>query len=293
LDDTWRNWTTPVNLGSMVNSIGSETSFSFLPDGEWAVLVSTQNSDGYGDLKKVKISFPEDFVAVQEDTLEQQLTVFPIPEPDTLITQSTEEIIENNSVAFSGNILNAKDRTAIVGQLSLISELDSLIINSDENGFSAELVPADYQLLVEADNFLEYDSAFTILEGQSFTRDFFLHPLEVGSTIKLNHVLFERGTTNLIPGSERDLEAVYHMLRNNPSMEIEVGGHTDNQGNFKLNVKLSQERVDEVVEYLAQRGINRRRIRGKGWGPMKPIASNATEESRGLNRRVEFTILKK
>ncbi len=292
LDDSWRNWTTPENLGSQINTIGSESGFKFLPGSNWALLVSTQNSDGYGDLKKVEISFPEDFIA-EIDTLEEHPLLSSI-KADTLVFEPIQKEpvgVKNN---FSGKIRNIKTGQAIEGQLSLISEFDSLTLkSSDTQGFNAKLREADYQVVVKSNDYLEYDTAFTINVNKAFVNDFFLEPLEVGNTIALNNVLFERGKTMMIAGSEQDLEAVFRMLRDNPSIEIEVAGHTDNQGDFKLNVKLSQDRVDKVVEYLIQKGISKKRLSGKGWGPMKPIAKNNTEESRRLNRRVEFTILNK
>jgi outer membrane protein OmpA-like peptidoglycan-associated protein len=74
-------------------------------------------------------------------------------------------------------------------------------------------------------------------------------------------------------------------------MEIELSGHTDNVGVASLNKRLSQERVDAVIAYLADKGIDKSRLSGKGYGGTKPIASNANESTRRLNRRVEFTIV--
>ena len=68
-------------------------------------------------------------------------------------------------------------------------------------------------------------------------------------------------------------------------------GHTDNQGEWDLNMKLADDRVQRVKTYLTAKGIAASRIQTKAWGPSKPIASNESEEKRKLNRRVEFTIL--
>jgi outer membrane protein OmpA-like peptidoglycan-associated protein len=81
-------------------------------------------------------------------------------------------------------------------------------------------------------------------------------------------------------------------LKVNPTVKIELAGHTDNRGIPAQNVKLSQARVDKVRDYLIERGINKNRIAGKGYGGAVPIASNDSEETRQLNRRVEFTIKK-
>ena len=83
------------------------------------------------------------------------------------------------------------------------------------------------------------------------------------------------------------------LLQEYPEMEIALAGHTDNQGSAKLNLELSQDRVETVVLYLVGKGVARNRLTGKGFGGTKPIASNRSETTRKLNRRVEFTILKK
>jgi outer membrane protein OmpA-like peptidoglycan-associated protein len=81
-------------------------------------------------------------------------------------------------------------------------------------------------------------------------------------------------------------------MRQNPNMEIFLEGHTDNRGNFDLNVELSQQRVAVVEDLLIRMGVNASRIDGKGFGGTKPIASNDAERTRMLNRRVEFTVMK-
>ena len=81
-------------------------------------------------------------------------------------------------------------------------------------------------------------------------------------------------------------------MKEHPNMEIQMNGHTDNQGNAKLNVELSENRVKAVKEYLVTRGIDPHRIKGKGYGGSKPIASNSSEATRRLNRRVEMVVLK-
>ena len=80
------------------------------------------------------------------------------------------------------------------------------------------------------------------------------------------------------------------LLKENPGFKILLEGHTDNQGDWVENLKLSNDRVENVKAYLVLKGIAENRIRTKGWGGTKPLASNLTEERRKLNRRVEFTL---
>jgi outer membrane protein OmpA-like peptidoglycan-associated protein len=81
-------------------------------------------------------------------------------------------------------------------------------------------------------------------------------------------------------------------MRSNPSVHIRLEGHTDNSGVPKHNLRLSKARVESVKEYLVDKGISAKRITGKGYGGTQPIADNTNEETRRLNRRVEFTITK-
>ena len=76
-------------------------------------------------------------------------------------------------------------------------------------------------------------------------------------------------------------------------MKISLGGHTDNVGLHTVNLRLSGERVRTVQNYLVANGISRTRIQTRAYGGKYPIASNAEEETRKLNRRVEVTILSK
>ena len=104
--------------------------------------------------------------------------------------------------------------------------------------------------------------------------------------------LFKRGTSDIKDGSFEELDRVYIMLKKNPTIEIELAGHTDNTGSAKLNIELSQKRSDRIKEYLVEKGINSKRLQSKGYGGARPIASNKSEATRKLNRRVEFTVIK-
>ena len=88
------------------------------------------------------------------------------------------------------------------------------------------------------------------------------------------------------------MNKVVEIMMDNPKMEIELAGHTDNQGDSQKNLKLSKDRVEMVKQYLVEKGVSAKRINGVGYGGSKPIASNANEETRKLNRRVEFIITK-
>jgi outer membrane protein OmpA-like peptidoglycan-associated protein len=129
-------------------------------------------------------------------------------------------------------------------------------------------------------------------ELKSLEMNFKLQPVEKGTTVNLKNVLFEQSTTNLLAESNQELDMVVTFMKENPTVTIELSGHTDNRGIHADNVKLSQQRAEKVKDYLVSMGIDARRISGKGYGGIKPIANNDNEETRKLNRRVEFTIKK-
>jgi OOP family OmpA-OmpF porin len=113
-------------------------------------------------------------------------------------------------------------------------------------------------------------------------------PLEKGKAIQLTNIYFDQSSPTLRPESFPELNQLYATLLENPSLQIEIRGHTDNQGDFDLNVKLSRDRCQAVVDYLTGKGITKNRLKTVGRGPIDPIAPNTTEENRKKNRRVEF-----
>lgn len=107
----------------------------------------------------------------------------------------------------------------------------------------------------------------------------------------LKNLYFVQSKSVLLPESSPELEVMSSFLKTNPKLKIELSGHTDNQGDFNLNLKLSKERAEAVKEFLVKSGIDAKRIKTKGYGSLKPIASNTTESTRSKNRRVELIFI--
>ena len=93
--------------------------------------------------------------------------------------------------------------------------------------------------------------------------------------------------------SRVELDKVVSLLEANPTLSIEIGGHTDNVGTAAYNANLYARRAEEVMKYLVSGSIQAQRISFKGYGLNVPVASNETEEGRAQNRRTELLILKK
>ncbi|NNC83043.1 MAG: OmpA family protein [Flavobacteriales bacterium] len=114
---------------------------------------------------------------------------------------------------------------------------------------------------------------------------------EVGTTIELNNIQFEFDKAELLPSSQKELNALANVLKDHPFMEIKITGHTDDQGDEAYNQKLSEARAQAVTAYLIHKDVEKERLHFQGLGSIMPIASNSTEEGREKNRRVEFEVI--
>ena len=113
-----------------------------------------------------------------------------------------------------------------------------------------------------------------------------------GVTTQLRSLQFVQSKSELLTDAQPALEQLLAFMRDHATAEIELAGHTDNQGDFDENLKLSKQRVEVVKDYLVKNGIAANRVTTRGFGPTRPIASNNSEPTRKLNRRVEMTVLK-
>jgi outer membrane protein OmpA-like peptidoglycan-associated protein len=115
--------------------------------------------------------------------------------------------------------------------------------------------------------------------------------VKVGEKIALKNIFFENGHYYLLPESYSELNKLAQYLLRNPTMEVQINGHSDNVGSKGKNQKISEQRAREVFEYLIKKGVQNK-MYFKGYGSSLPIASNDDDIGRAKNRRVEFEIIK-
>lgn len=113
----------------------------------------------------------------------------------------------------------------------------------------------------------------------------------VGKVMRLDALIFQLRSAVIAPESYPELNNVADMLHSNPAMVIQLEGHTDTRGDKDLNLKLSQQRVESVRNYLVRRGVAKDRIKVKAFGGTMPLSKENTEEAHKLNRRVEARII--
>lgn len=274
LDDSWQRWSVPENM-STINTEGRDLSYVRLRNGD-ALYTSTINSDGYGDIKLHLSGKPE-----VKDTITVPVVITPP--------------VVSDQLRLKGRVLDAKTSQGIAADLLFTSATERESRKANRGLYEVVLAGEQtYHVTIEAEGYISSYQTLNLTENKNdvLEVDFRLQAIEVGVTVNLKNVLFKQSSTELLPESKEELDVVVSFMRTNPKVKISLAGHTDNRGVHKDNVKLSQARVEKVKDYLVSKGIAAKRISGKGYGGIKPIANNDSDESRKLNRRVEFTIVK-
>jgi len=267
-DTSWLSWSAPVNMGPHVNTASKDAYYVTDAKGEYAYMVSDLNSIGSADIIYFKL---------KEENKPKPVALY----DGKVYNGKTKELIKDATIEYK----------------IYPDESEEGVAHTDhETGQYKIILPFghSYSIDVFAPGFVpDYD---TISVGDKneyveISRDYYLVPIEVGQSIKLNHIYFETSKYDLLSDSYYELDKVVKLLHENPLMKIEIEGHTDNAGNPEKNQVLSLNRATAVMNYIVSKGIAQDRITAKGFGMTRPIVGNDTPENRQLNRRVEFTIL--
>lgn len=316
------HWSNPVNLGDSINSSGNEMSpfihfdnktLYFSSDyiigmGKFDIFKSTRINDSTWS-KPQNLGFP---INTQED--EYRLVVTPngktgyfSSERDTNFKQDIYSFQLQNSIKpqrtiyvsvniynnESKNILNA-DKISIIN----IKDNDTVYFSQNQSQFLICLpIDGEFAMNIIKKDFLFYSQNFSF-EGINDTTDFFkidvfLIPIVVSEKFLLKNIFFETDSYQINPKSFAELDKFVEFLKINPTLEIQINGHTDNIGSFDYNMKLSNNRALAVKNYIINKGIDEKRIKYAGFGFSVPIADNHNENGRKQNRRTEILILKK
>lgn len=275
LDSTWTKWSKPENIGPLINTPKWDGFFTIPASGEYAYLSSTERSIGGEDIFRIKL-----FPSIK-------------PEPVAIISGIVINALDKKPIAANVLLEIINDTTFTDKKDNIVSEFDP------ETGEYKFVVPLkkNYSLSASKKGFLAVSDNIDLSKDSRFReirRNISLIPVKEGQKIVLNNLFFNQSKYDILPPSYPELNRIIELMKEYPKMEVIIEGHTDGvDDNLMLNVKLSLDRANEVKKYLVEKGgIDASHIQTKGWGPSRPIASNATEETRKKNRRVEFSILK-
>ena len=108
-----------------------------------------------------------------------------------------------------------------------------------------------------------------------------------------DRLLFETGKSTLKAESQEQLKNMSEILKAYPAVELKIGGYTDNVGDAKKNLALSDERAKSVLAELVKLGVEESRLKAEGYGDQHPVADNATDEGKAQNRRIDVRVTKK
>lgn len=202
-------------------------------------------------------------------------------------------------LVLEGTILDAKTQQPISAELDLFYNSD--IVKEDvqiiHDGKFQETAskPGWYIIDILSPGYISItDTVWVVHEGNRTVRkDYRLTPIEVGLNVVIDNLYFYFGQTSLKPESFGSLNRVNEFIKANPTLVLEIAGHTDDEGADDYNLTLSQGRAEAVVQYLIKEGIEPTRLIAHGYGEAKPIDMAKTKAAKAKNRRVEFTIVKK
>lgn len=268
LDDTWLNWSKPENLGPNINTAKHDSYFNIPASGEYGYFSSADNTIGREDIFRIRLmpAIKPDPIATITGSVFEFETTTPVKAEISARILKTGAIFSKTTYEGDG------------GEFKLILPLkESYVITADEKAYFSSTEEVD----------LTDETGF-----RTIRKNLFLQPIKPGQQIRLANNMFSQSSADITEASFQELDRIIGIMNEYPEMEILLEGHTDNQGDTKKNIKLSEDRVLEVKKYLVLKGISAFRIQTKAWGPAKPIANNLTEATRQKNRRVEFTILK-
>lgn len=200
----------------------------------------------------------------------------------------------------SGIVYDAISKQPLEASFSLTDLSNGLEIiqsKSSSDGSYLVVLPAgkEYAFQCSKEGYLFHSENFSLSNtnqpSDAYELNIALQAVQVGKSTILRNVFFATNEYTLSEASELELKQLVVFLNENPALRIEIGGHTDNQGDREYNQQLSENRARSVREFIIQHGIDAKRIVHKGYGMNKPIRENDSEEGRAFNRRTEFTIL--
>jgi len=292
-------WSDPVNLGYPINT----------PDDEVFFITDHTGSHGYysaireGGLgakdicKLVFLGSEKELILKTED----QLVAGPGPELKGFLMPPELKDLDSTLVLFGSVVDTTEGIEPIVAKLEFFDpgtgDRKAFVVSDVDGSYTARLPESKvYAIEINAPGYLYFLDIldFSSASGdEKLHKDFFLSKVKVGTKVVLDHIYFETGKAILRPESSEALDQVLRFLENNPSIKLEISGHTDNTGSLRVNQRLSRERAVAVVNYLVGKGIPQEMLVSKGYADTQPVAENTTAAGRTQNRRVEFKVLSK
>lgn len=296
--DDLGHWGEPINLGYPINTPYDDLFYSATASGRYAY-ISSNRAGGKGGMDIYRVTYWGADKPMSPDGEDQLISSIANPISDNTVAEPI--LVEEKSLTvFKGKVIDAITKEPINAAIEIIlNETGKVYTSFQSNSATGKFLlslpaGANYGISVAADGYLFHSENFDLPKGAGFesvNKDIELKNIKVGSNIALRNVFFNTGKWEVKEDSYAELERLINLLKDVPSLKIEISGHTDNIGAESFNELLSQRRADAVVNYLVGKGVDKKRLSAKGYGQSRPIDSNKTAEGRAQNRRTEFEII--
>lgn len=312
------SWGTPVNLKALNTPgnertpvLGNDQSFYFSSDGRVgmggldiysAKMMQTQ----FSAIKNVgyPVNSPQDdFAYVKTAALSGYLSSNRV---GGLGDDDIYSFAEQQLLAFklTGIVFDKRTNLPLINAVVTLNKINGqrLTVQTDNTGafkFNLEK-SSDYQLTGEK---TAYRTALAQLTTKGLTsskeieQNLYLEKVELEKAIRLENIYYDFDKSNIRPDAAVELNKLVKIMKDNPTIWIELGSHTDSRGNDQYNQWLSQSRANSAVQYIIDQGIDKNRITAKGYGESMLLNKCAnglkcSEAEHQLNRRTEFKIVK-
>ncbi|MGC8825041.1 MAG: OmpA family protein [Bacteroidales bacterium] len=292
---TESGWSKPVNMGYPINTPDDDLFYVPLSNGKIAYVSSNreQTIGGKDIYRIIYLGAAKEFVTLGEASP----LAFELYDKPSMKLAPMALLAIDSSLVMTGRVLDSETKKGLMAKIQIIDSEKSKVVStllSDTLGNYRTQLPERKVFGVEINTrgYLLFLGTVDLTKekGDVIEKDFLLQPLTVGAKVVLKNIFFETGKAILKEESYQQLNNVITFLKENPTLRLEISGHTDNVGGLAYNLRLSEARAKAVVTYLVENGIEQNRLTYKGYGPHQPVASNKTADGRALNRRVEFKI---
>lgn len=313
------SWTAPVNLTD-VNTESNERSPVLSTNGDF--YFSTDGRVGMGGLDV----FKSRMVNGKIEGIENLRYPFNSPQDDfgfslsdkgalLYLSSNREEGLGEDDIyrlkvapvitlKLIGRVVNRKTNLPVGNAIAVLSKLGGGILKfetTEDGKYNFDLTPnSDYTVAGIKTGFLSEVKELTTkgIEGSAvIEKDLYVDVIELNKAIRIENIYYDFDKWNIRPDAAEELDKLVKILKDNPTIWIELGSHTDSRGKDAYNLNLSQKRAESAVEYIVSRGIDSSRITARGYGETQLLNRCAndvpcTEEEHQLNRRTEFKIVK-
>jgi outer membrane protein OmpA-like peptidoglycan-associated protein/Tol biopolymer transport system component len=316
-----QRWSDPENLGPEINTSGDE-SCPFIHADNQSLYFTSNGLVGYGgdDLfmarkgPKGSFSLPRN-LGYPINTIENEGSLVISADGSTAFYASDRadsrggldlytfilrpDVRPVKTLWVKGRVTDAKTGAGLPSAVELTDISTRQLVSkvqTDETGNYLITLPVgrDYAFNVNRKAYLIFSENFPLSEkspDSTYHIDIPLQPITANATVVLKNIFFATNSATLGDNSLAELEQLVHLLKENPTLQIQINGHTDNVGKAADNLKLSNDRAQAVVNQLGKNGVDPKRLRFKGFGATQPLADNGSAEGRARNRRTELKVV--